>query len=601
MIFQLQRSMVLLFLFAITFSYAQVGINTTTPNPDAILDVTASDKGFLLPRIALVRADLPTPLSSHVAGMMVYNTATAGSSSNKVVPGYYYNDGTKWLEVANSDKITPSWSLTGNAITSPAQNFLGTTNLQPLTFRVDNTEYMRINNNGTIGIGNTNRTYTLDITGSTRISDQLGIGIAPNINLAARLSNGNKDAIIELKTQDENKDGYIRFTDNASTKFSVGYDGSNNDFRFNTGAVASKSGGSPLMIDGETGFVGVGVSSTPHKRLTVYDSKNRPAAVIGAPLSTGDYTGLMIGYYQEVLGDLHQKAGILFESTAAAKGTLHFVNNNDSGSANATLADARISIARNGNVGVGTSTPTSELEVINKGENASGSETWMPTRIVGNNDHTAGMLFKSNTAVWKIGTAASNSMNSFADHLVFGGDINASNFLNNNPKMALSPTGDLRLTLSSNFNGTGRLVVEGENDNRPILHILREEHNPAGDKAFVLSQWASSDQVVFNDLGGAIFNEEGNDTDFRIESDTNAHALFVNGSTGNIGIGENNPTVSLEVNGADAIKIPNGTSAERPTPEFGMIRYNSDIGRGEMYFNDVDGDGTQGDAGWRPI
>ena len=148
MIFQLQRSMVLLFLFAITFSYAQVGINTTTPNPDAILDVTASDKGFLLPRIALVRADLPTPLSSHVAGMMVYNTATAGSSSNKVVPGYYYNDGTKWLEVANSDKITPSWSLTGNAITSPAQNFLGTTNLQPLTFRVDNTEYMRINNNG---------------------------------------------------------------------------------------------------------------------------------------------------------------------------------------------------------------------------------------------------------------------------------------------------------------------------------------------------------------------------------------------------------------------------------------------------------------------
>ena len=75
----------------------------------------------------------------------------------------------------------------------------------------------------------------------------------------------------------------------------------------------------------------------------------------------------------------------------------------------------------------------------------------------------------------------------------------------------------------------------------------------------------------------------------------------MNGSTGNIGIGENNPTVSLEVNGADAIKIPNGTSAERPTPEFGMIRYNSDIGRGEMYFNDVDGDGTQGDAGWRPI
>jgi hypothetical protein len=30
-----------------------------------------------------------------------------------------------------------------------------------------------------------------------------------------------------------------------------------------------------------------------------------------------------------------------------------------------------------------------------------------------------------------------------------------------------------------------------------------------------------------------------------------------------------------------------------------MIRYNSDIGRGEMYVNDSNGDGTQGDAGWR--
>src|SRR5690606_8893417 len=33
------------------------------------------------------------PLSAHVAGMMLYNTATA----NDVVPGIYYNDGTKWI------------------------------------------------------------------------------------------------------------------------------------------------------------------------------------------------------------------------------------------------------------------------------------------------------------------------------------------------------------------------------------------------------------------------------------------------------------------------------------------------------------------------
>jgi hypothetical protein len=37
--------------------------------------------------------------------------------------------------------------------------------------------------------------------------------------------------------------------------------------------------------------------------------------------------------------------------------------------------------------------------------------------------------------------------------------------------------------------------------------------------------------------GGAVFNESGADVDFRVESNTNANALFVQGSDGNVGIG----------------------------------------------------------------
>ena len=37
--------------------------------------------------------------------------------------------------------------------------------------------------------------------------------------------------------------------------------------------------------------------------------------------------------------------------------------------------------------------------------------------------------------------------------------------------------------------------------------------------------------------GGAVFNEASADVDFRIESDNNTHALFVEGSTGNVGLG----------------------------------------------------------------
>jgi hypothetical protein len=45
--------------------------------------------------------------------------------------------------------------------------------------------------------------------------------------------------------------------------------------------------------------------------------------------------------------------------------------------------------------------------------------------------------------------------------------------------------------------------------------------------------------------GGAVFNETGADVDFRVESDTVDHALFVQGSDGNVGIGTASPARSF--------------------------------------------------------
>ena len=80
------------------FSTAQVGIGTTTPNADAELDIVSTTRGLLLPRVALSNTTNPSPLSTDVAGMTVYNTATAGD----VTPGFYYNDGARcssWLDI----------------------------------------------------------------------------------------------------------------------------------------------------------------------------------------------------------------------------------------------------------------------------------------------------------------------------------------------------------------------------------------------------------------------------------------------------------------------------------------------------------------------
>ena len=58
----------------------------------------------------------------------------------------------------------------------------------------------------------------------------------------------------------------------------------------------------------------------------------------------------------------------------------------------------------------------------------------------------------------------------------------------------------------------------------------------------------------------------------------------------------------VEITGVGAIKVPSGTAGDRPeVPIFGQIRYNTTLGRGEMYVEDVNGDGVKGDFGWRPI
>ena len=49
--------------------------------------------------------------------------------------------------------------------------------------------------------------------------------------------------------------------------------------------------------------------------------------------------------------------------------------------------------------------------------------------------------------------------------------------------------------------------------------------------------------------GGAVFNESGADVDFRIESDTNANAFFLQGSNGYVGIGTSSPILSLDISG----------------------------------------------------
>jgi hypothetical protein len=86
-------------IFPYQFVFGQVSINTTGNVPDgsAMLDVSATNKGILVPRVALTGTTDATTIFTPATSLLVYNTATVSD----VVPGYYYNSGStaspKWV------------------------------------------------------------------------------------------------------------------------------------------------------------------------------------------------------------------------------------------------------------------------------------------------------------------------------------------------------------------------------------------------------------------------------------------------------------------------------------------------------------------------
>src|SRR5690554_3208757 len=83
-------------------AYAQVGIGTLTPNNSAQLDVVATDKGILIPRVALTSSeDTQTIKNGNVNSLLVFNTNT----ENDITPGYYYWFDNKWMRIVNEDEV----------------------------------------------------------------------------------------------------------------------------------------------------------------------------------------------------------------------------------------------------------------------------------------------------------------------------------------------------------------------------------------------------------------------------------------------------------------------------------------------------------------
>jgi hypothetical protein len=100
------RNIYLTLLFLGFVGSAQTGIGTTTPHSSAKLEVSATNKGFLPPRVTLTSATDATTIASPADGLLVYNVGSVGLQA-----GYYFWNGTNWATIATA-------SSAGNGVTS---------------------------------------------------------------------------------------------------------------------------------------------------------------------------------------------------------------------------------------------------------------------------------------------------------------------------------------------------------------------------------------------------------------------------------------------------------------------------------------------------
>jgi len=205
---------------------SRVGIGTAAPASSAILEISTTTKGLLLPRMTLTQRDL---IDWPVAGLTIWQT-----NSNQ---GLYYYNGTSWnpvspqqtesdpvFQASASAGISPgnitnwnssytwgnyalagyltsytetdpgfvasdaygisagnisnwnnvynwgtSWSVAGSSGTNPATQFTGTSDNTALVIKTNNTEQVRILPTGNVGFGTNNPLQKADVRGNIAI------------------------------------------------------------------------------------------------------------------------------------------------------------------------------------------------------------------------------------------------------------------------------------------------------------------------------------------------------------------------------------------------------------------------------------------------
>lgn len=254
------KTTLLLILTSISI-YAQVGIGNT--NPQGALDVSSTNEGMLVPRVALTNTTTATVLTP-TKSELVYNTATAGD----VTPGYYYWETTptvasdRWVRLV-SGTLSNDWSITGNTGTTAGTNYIGTTDAQDLRFKTQGTDRLNISNtNGQL------QSYYAGVAGTPAFSWNTD----PNTGIF-------RSAADNLGFATNGVEG-IRLRENSNVTIGTTYASANaaptNGLRVEGNTVIGKASGEDTRD-----IFSANTSATAFQNITGYPSNTKKRAISG--------------------------------------------------------------------------------------------------------------------------------------------------------------------------------------------------------------------------------------------------------------------------------------------------------------------------------
>ena len=245
------------------------------------------------------------------------------------------------FKLANGNKAF--WGLNGNPLSGlPFTPFIGTTDAEDLVVKTNNIERMRVlAADGKVGIGTATPGNTLDIQGDTDVRLQIKAN-----------GSGASEAYMSLNRGNTNSDGFMEFKTGAGIEHIIGMTSTmaNNNLQ-----IGGPETSPAIIVEDGTGRVGIGIKQP----LSMLHLNNGDVA-LGNRYNTG--TSRFIGLRRS--GNDGSPAGwqngghIEFEINATNDNAIHFSTMH-----NGVDGGRRMTIDRDGKVGIGITTPTSLLHV----------------------------------------------------------------------------------------------------------------------------------------------------------------------------------------------------------------------------------------------